>query len=845
GQIFGILSSDPSVSRTIRLTAALRRGSIQTDLLALADGLEAGKLTTEIRSLLADEGLAADAQNSLADAGWRDKPTRDRLASLFDDLSELGVDDVKRDTLDTGELAASAFTTIFVVTGLFSISAGLLLIFLIFVMLAAERKSEMGMTRAVGAQRSHLVEMFVFEGTAYDIAAAAVGVAMGVLTGLVIAATLGKAFAGETDLVIRPSVTLRSLVVSYTLGMLVTFGTVLFSAYRVSRLNIVAAIRDLPEPPPPPIRLRDRLFAPVRLVAEGYRFLRRGRVARAVWTWLVGVPIRMVGVVWAGFVSGPLTLALGLLLVQAGFRAANAAPYSLGVSFVIVGFGLILRGLLARPLRHRAGLSDRIAFTVMGLGLAIFWSLPFSLERRLGVPEMTTGPEMFFISGTLLVAGTVMVVMYNTDLLLGATLGLIGGSRRLAPVLRMAIAYPLSNRFRTGLTVAMFAIIVFSVIFMATLFKVNETVFANTEALTGGFNVRAESSRTNPVSDLAKAIAGDPYLRRGDYEVVAAESSLPVELRQGSGRWSGYVARGVDEAFLDHVGFDLAVKAVAYKTAADVWRAVRDHPGYAVIDRYAVPSRQSTSIIIGGPDFQLKGVYLEDETMRPVVVQVREPRSEATFNVTIVGVLEMPSLSGFGLYVSQATLDKFLPFAVPAATHYIRLAEGVGPQIAGPPLERAFLKHGLESIDQVAELKQAQASQRVIEFLLQGFLTLGLVVGVAALGVISTRAVVERRQQIGMLRALGFRREMIAWSFMIESSFVALLGIGMGAVLALIPAYHMINDLAADIPGIRFQVPWGIMSIVVGLAYGMALLMTWLPASQASRVTPAEALRYE
>ena len=115
----------------------------------------------------------------------------------------------------------------------------------------------------------------------------------------------------------------------------------------------------------------------------------------------------------------------------------------------------------------------------------------------------------------------------------------------------------------------------------------------------------------------------------------------------------------------------------------------------------------------------------------------------------------------------------------------------------------------------------------------------------AALGVISTRAVVERRQQIGMLRALGFQREMISWSFIIESAFVALLGIGLGAGLALIPAYQMVTDMAVDIPGVTFQVPWTELLSVSGLAFGMTLLTTWLPSVQASRVTPAEALRYE
>jgi putative ABC transport system permease protein len=40
-------------------------------------------------------------------------------------------------------------------------------------------------------------------------------------------------------------------------------------------------------------------------------------------------------------------------------------------------------------------------------------------------------------------------------------------------------------------------------------------------------------------------------------------------------------------------------------------------------------------------------------------------------------------------------------------------------------------------------------------------MALGLIVGVAALGVISARSVVERRQQIGVLRAVGFRRGMV------------------------------------------------------------------------------------
>ena len=853
-QLYACLSRDPAVVEALRKAAEREQGNTQADLRALADGLEAGELSLETRSLLADAGLASRVQSILSDAEWSSEPQRDRLARSFDDLSELVVEDIKRDTLDMGDMAASAFTTIFIVSGLFGITAGLVLIFLIFVMLAVERKSEMGMTRAVGAQRGRLVEMFVFEGTAYDLAAAAVGVALGVATGLVVALTLGRAFAG-VDLDILPQVSLRSLLVSYSLGMLVTFATVLLSANRVSRLNIVSAIRDLPDPPRHPSYLKDRLLAPLRAAADGFRALFRLRILRAMRHWLIGLPGSLLRLVWLGFTSGPLTLLLGLFLAQTGIQTANAAAYSSGISFVIIGGALVLRRLVG-PLFRRiargrswnaADLLDRITFTLMGSALTIFWSLPTeALEERLGVPELNGGPEMLFISGILLVSGAVLVIMYNTDLLLRLILLISGRSPRFAPVLRVAIAYPLSNRFRTGMTIAIFAVVIFSVIFMATLFKVNDMILTDTERFTGGFDLRLDHSRNNPVENLPRAIARQPGLRSADYAVIASMVNVPVELKQGeTGRWAGYPIQAADDAYLENIDYDIGVMAEGYTTAAEIWKAVRDKPGFAVVDRLAVPSRTTTNVIIGGPEFSLQGVYLEDETMKPIRLEVREPNSEATFDVTVIGVLEQSAITGYGLITSQETLEKGLNVELPAPTYFIRLAEGVDLASTSAALENVFLKNGLESVDLVQELRDSMAIQLVFQQLLLGFLTVGLVVGVAALGVISTRAVVERRQQIGMLRALGFQRKMVSWIFLIESSFVALLGISLGVGLALIPASQVIADMAVDIPGLTFQVPWTEMVFVSGLAYAMTLLTTWLPAVQASRVRPAEALRYE
>jgi cell division protein FtsX len=64
-----------------------------------------------------------------------------------------------------------------------------------------------------------------------------------------------------------------------------------------------------------------------------------------------------------------------------------------------------------------------------------------------------------------------------------------------------------------------------------------------------------------------------------------------------------------------------------------------------------------------------------------------------------------------------------------------------------------FLANG-EAQTLSEELADLVASNRVLNYIMQGQ-GLGLVVGVAALGVVSARSVVERRHEIGVMRAIG------------------------------------------------------------------------------------------
>jgi putative ABC transport system permease protein len=156
-----------------------------------------------------------------------------------------------------------------------------------------------------------------------------------------------------------------------------------------------------------------------------------------------------------------------------------------------------------------------------------------------------------------------------------------------------------------------------------------------------------------------------------------------------------------------------------------------------------------------------------------------------------------------------------------------------------------FAQSGLQTQVTAEVIRDNDATRRIVFLLLRGFMGLGLVVGICALGVIAARSVVERRQQIGMMRALGFQSGQVRLVFLIESSFIALLGIGVGVALGLAFSGTLIDNIREGFPGLEYRVPWSALLLVIVVGYAASLLTTFLPARAASKVYPAEALRYE
>jgi ABC-type lipoprotein release transport system permease subunit len=157
----------------------------------------------------------------------------------------------------------------------------------------------------------------------------------------------------------------------------------------------------------------------------------------------------------------------------------------------------------------------------------------------------------------------------------------------------------------------------------------------------------------------------------------------------------------------------------------------------------------------------------------------------------------------------------------------------------------------LEAQPETAYYAKQAESANVFYFLVIG---LAVLAGIgAAFGATNTlyAAVLSRRAEIGTLRALGFSRGAILTSFLIEALVIALAGVAVGALVAVVLG-RVVSELLGGIGFgaatfttnvVQLRVGPGDLVFALGLALAIGLVGGFFPASRAARLRPVEALR--
>jgi len=141
-------------------------------------------------------------------------------------------------------------------------------------------------------------------------------------------------------------------------------------------------------------------------------------------------------------------------------------------------------------------------------------------------------------------------------------------------------------------------------------------------------------------------------------------------------------------------------------------------------------------------------------------------------------------------------------------------------------------------------------------------LLLLLIVAVAAFNIVSTLVMVvtDKRNDIAILRTMGLTSTQVMWVFIVQGMFIGMLGTLIGVILGVSLALNVsdiiagvqtllgVQFLSADVYFINYlpsQLEWSDVELIVTSAFIMTVVATIYPAWRASKVEPAEALRYE
>ena len=729
--------------------------------------------------------------------GVADNVTTNLRLSIAIHHLDLRVHSVKADGIAQAVQIGRDATELFLVMGAFGILAGILLIVNIFVMLAEERKPELGIARALGFLRKDLLATFALEGTFYAVVAAALGSLAGVGLGYVMVYFFDKLVPhGQVPVTFHfdPS----SVLSAFVAGTALTWATILVASWRVSRLNIVRAIRDLPEPGTRE-RSRDALAAGLLAAAAG--------LALTAWGFLANTGL--------GKIPGPPLLSLGLGIAVASRGHARAA-LTIASAFNLVWI-LVPVGLLNQQ-------TDNVSIA-------------------------------FVMTGIILVGSAILIAVFNVSEALRSLLRRANrGAGR--PVLSTAVSYPSEKRFRTGMTVAMFALI----LFMVTLISMVQGLQASSldtfvRQQSGGYDVIAYTTSYGEIPNFRQILRENftdlNGTLLGGENGVSSASVLPAKVQVTSrhdgsdvgaegNRTFDYTLWGIDNFLIrsNGYGFTSFLPSFVNETTGarepltdrtSVWLSLRYNHTLAIVDRTASGPNEfapNEGRLQAAPGDGIRAFDAEGRTV----------------NLTIVGVLEQALQFTSGVFVDQDVVRTVFPAQERYNAYFFQMAPSADIGAFRTDLERVFFTYGLQTIDIREEIGQAfNASQQVLT-LMEAYLGIGLLVGIAGLAVITLRAVVERRTQIGALRAIGFTRRMVLSVFLLEIALIAVLGIGIGVALGIVFAYKVYLVYFADI--IVFRIPWDHLLLIVGIASVAAVASTAQPAVRASRIPPAEALRY-
>ena len=217
-------------------------------------------------------------------------------------------------------------------------------------------------------------------------------------------------------------------------------------------------------------------------------------------------------------------------------------------------------------------------------------------------------------------------------------------------------------------------------------------------------------------------------------------------------------------------------------------------------------------------------------------VELQDEQGNAV-HLRIVGIIKNSIFQG-SLFIWDEWFESLYP-TNPGYTLFL-FRSGVDdhePQMDG--IEQSLAGYGFEahSVESLA-IQNIEVENTYIS-VFQVLLIFGVIIGTLGVGVVVSRNMMERRWEMGILRAVGITRGMLFRIILMENSFMIVSGMLIGTLAGVMTSWVILATL-----NIGFASwPWLHILAILLLTYGIALISVIVPMIQFSRLTASETLR--
>ncbi|MFV1967877.1 MAG: FtsX-like permease family protein [Pirellulaceae bacterium] len=497
--------------------------------------------------------------------------------------------------------------------------------------------------------------------------------------------------------------------------------------------------------------------------------------------------------------------------------------YALGVFVSLATIGLSILGTrripVGRLLAGRTASAGDVVYKTQRITQAVAVLLVLAAIGLLVMAVRLTGMEQggaFVGGGAALLAG--MLLLIWVQLKRG---GAARASTRMS-LLSLAVRNAARNPGRSAATIGLMSTACFLVVAMSS-FRLDPSASG-----AGGFDLVAESSqaifedlndsrvRTDLLADGAETLDGGlvfgSRLRGGD------DASCNNLYRPSQPR-----VIGVTPQFVEYFD-DPAVQSFSWTSTAaesfeeqeNPWRLLLEPAGTSD-DAIPVVIDLNTATYSLKPTVGVGDIYkatYDNETVR----------------FRVVGLLENSLLQG-SLVIGEGNFQTCFPDVQGYRYFLIKSPTGKSRHVTDV-LEDRLGDQGLDVIETYAVLEQLLAVQNTYLSTFQSLGALGLLLGTFGLATVQLRNVLERRSELALLRAAGFRRRRLASLVLAENTFLLLAGLLTGVVAALVAVLpHKLVGGAAFSASLLMDLATmlGIV-LVVGLAASLMTIRATLRA---------------